>query len=604
MTNAYFCSQKTALAGLCGCLWLLCGGAVAGSGPGAPLDGQSLFDDLFLEQQGDQGQYRIPYPFDAVIARIDRALGKSVNGDGNTARSTLVPLGRCINREAASPDFFAFPRIIAAVDSEPWDGESRDSEPQVNEPWNMVNAPYLRDRLYIGYQEKANAMEIISYNDHAGRFEFQVVTDYAEGKSPKVSYVERSTCTGCHQNQGPIFPRPPWNETESNRDIFDLLAASRRSTSNEPVVYRGSDAAYIDGSTNRANKLSLYQSFWKGICQPGNELGGMPESGQDAVQCRAGLFEMVILHRLQQRNRVLPLTERMTTHVLPQAMSRIHDLWPDGISVPSSDIPNENPLENGAIAHMRLATELQQARSLMIKWQPDNMLRMVEGLGEFIPTSAIRQLDRKLYQLSSASPAATVTLQGICQLRLIKQDGEQAIGQGQSGDILVKCDFSDGGVSRDYHLLGDLFIESGEIASLPIFSRLILDTGKFILGLTHSGGRVETEQDHRVIRLNLLDSKQQLHARLPAGGIIDELEIRWHASEQSDLLFNGSRSVSATAMLGIIPDYDVLDAAISGMVASSGAGGRDYFSAAPFNGGSMIKALINELGRDSEPELN
>jgi len=35
-----------------------------------------------------------------------------------------------------------------------------------------------RDRLFAGYREKAGIIEVISYNEAAGRFEFQVVKDY------------------------------------------------------------------------------------------------------------------------------------------------------------------------------------------------------------------------------------------------------------------------------------------------------------------------------------------------------------------------------------------------------------------------------------------
>ena len=54
----------------------------------------------------------------------------------------------------------------------------------------------LKDRLFLGYQPQAEAIEVISYNEMAGRFEFQVVENYSESGVPKVYYANRPTCLG------------------------------------------------------------------------------------------------------------------------------------------------------------------------------------------------------------------------------------------------------------------------------------------------------------------------------------------------------------------------------------------------------------------------
>ena len=55
----------------------------------------------------------------------------------------------------------------------------------------------LADRLYLGYQEKAATIEVISYNETAARFEYQVVRDYREGGAAEVYYADRATCIAC-----------------------------------------------------------------------------------------------------------------------------------------------------------------------------------------------------------------------------------------------------------------------------------------------------------------------------------------------------------------------------------------------------------------------
>ena len=63
----------------------------------------------------------------------------------------------------------------------------------------------LRGRLFFGFVEDAREIEVISYNEAAGRFEFQLVRDYFEGGVPRITYAKRSLCTSCHQGEAPIF---------------------------------------------------------------------------------------------------------------------------------------------------------------------------------------------------------------------------------------------------------------------------------------------------------------------------------------------------------------------------------------------------------------
>ena len=75
-------------------------------------------------------------------------------------------MGRSLQRNAASPDFFKFPRAVVVAEATP---VSIPGKPLI----------VLKDRLFLGYQPQAEAIEVISYNEMAGRFEFQVVENYS-----------------------------------------------------------------------------------------------------------------------------------------------------------------------------------------------------------------------------------------------------------------------------------------------------------------------------------------------------------------------------------------------------------------------------------------
>ncbi len=150
-------------------------------GPQIPPVGRSLFDELFASASG----HDVPFPFERLVDALNARLEPAA------ATTALIPLGRSLQRYEAAPAFFHSPRVILATDSE----GVRD-----------LSDALLRDRLYLGYQTAANAIEVISYNEEGGRFEFQRVTSYGEGLTSEVSYAERDICTGCHQGHGPIFP--------------------------------------------------------------------------------------------------------------------------------------------------------------------------------------------------------------------------------------------------------------------------------------------------------------------------------------------------------------------------------------------------------------
>src|SRR3546814_9204248 len=85
--------------------------AVRASKPGSdrPPAGRSLFDFVTTREQGGARVYDIPFPFEALLQRINARAGCDAGDD--CLRVVLIPLGRSLQRLAAAPDFFAHPQI-------------------------------------------------------------------------------------------------------------------------------------------------------------------------------------------------------------------------------------------------------------------------------------------------------------------------------------------------------------------------------------------------------------------------------------------------------------------------------------------------------------
>ncbi len=270
--------------------------------PDLPPAGHSRFDELV-------GDRPVPYPLPRLLAAIDRQM-QADPGGLPALKVTLIPLGRSLQRNAGAPDFFRLPRVVAAADGA-----------------NRPGFAPLRDRLFLGFQETGEVVEVISYNDAAGRFEFQVVRDYAPGKTPQVFYARRSLCLACHQNAAPLFARPLWDETPANPAIAARLRATGRDFYGVKIA--GTDIAYlIDAATDRANLFAVWQTLWRAGC-------GADAAGAEGDQCRRDAFAAALDYAT---TRTLPPPD-----ALPALKRAWPARWPQGLTIPNADLPNRDP---------------------------------------------------------------------------------------------------------------------------------------------------------------------------------------------------------------------------------------------------------------------
>jgi hypothetical protein len=350
----------------------------AATGPVLPPAGRSLFDLITAEG--------VPFPFDALVRRIEQRIGCA---PGACTTAVLIPLGRSLQRAAAAPEFFAFPRVVLAVTGE-------------------GHGPFVaKDRLYLGYQERADLLEVISYNQEAGRFEFQIVRNYRAGSAPELVYATRAVCLACHQNQAPIFSRQIWDETNANPEVAARLARSKERSS-APVrtqihgvsIARGVDIPNaLDDSTDRANLIGVTQRLWRDAC---------------SSTCRVQALTAALQYRLSGER---------AFEAMPNLATGFSARWPAGLAVPNPDIPNRDPL-----AFAKGATGVEQVdiparlepiapRAPIDVWKADDPAltgKFIAGLAALIAADDVDELERAL-ALGTAS-AKRRTLRATCHV--------------------------------------------------------------------------------------------------------------------------------------------------------------------------------------------
>ena len=366
-------------------------------GTNLPSAGRSLFDELV--GRGRPDRWNIPFPFSKLIASLSQAGGCQ----SKCVQTVMIPLGRSLQRTAAAPEFFKYPRIVAAFTAD---------------TAIAGNFPLLKDRLYLGFQEKANLIEVISFNETAGRFEFQLVKNYGAGMKPKVFYANRAVCVSCHQNQAPIFSRQVWDETNANPEVAARLAKARRNFNGLPVRIGVDVPNAIDDSTDRANLLLAYELLW---------WNGCGTSGR----CRARALAAALQYRVTNERRFDFQSERFQQEFLIPFERNWQLRWPDGLKIPSNDIPNRDPLQFGeseqfADVPARFEALLPRGHKEIWQWETDRF-RLVKGIGEFFSVGDIQLIAKKLNIQPNAKPSTFAALDKAIDAMLIDPEGRAAL---------------------------------------------------------------------------------------------------------------------------------------------------------------------------------
>ena len=275
-----------------------------------PPDGtRSLFDHLVAANES------LPYPFEKLVAMV-----RANDPAGAAPVALLIPRGRSLLKAQAD---FPRPRALIAADF-----QAPDTDAALG-----VNA---RGALFLGFVEDAAEIEVISYNEAAGRYEFQLVQDYREGGQPRIVYARRAICTTCHQGGAPIFPQRPWNETNGQPEIAAKIAKARGAD----TPYMGIPIAQPLGAPERFDQLTDVADFVPAAQR--TWLDGCGE-GPAGAACRRQMLKVALEFALNPGS----FDNAGASAAELRKLQAAH--WPaDGIAVAESDLRNRDPLAEAA----------------------------------------------------------------------------------------------------------------------------------------------------------------------------------------------------------------------------------------------------------------
>ena len=515
-------------------------------GTDLPVRGRSLFDYLCRNTGVATQDQKVPFPFTALLSRLRERLKNT--GSAPPYAAVLIPLGRSLQRHTAAPNFFNSPRVVVAVL-----GESADA-----------SAPLLKDRLYIGYQELAGVLEIISYNEAMGRFEFQLVKDYKPGGTPRVYYAKRAICVACHQNQAPLFSRPLWRETNANPAVATRLLAAQHDFYGLPISVSIDVPNAIDDAIQRANRYSFDQLLWTEGCA----------AHQNAIACRMELSSAALQLRLSGGR----------GYAKSDALEVIHAdwqrRWPQGMNLPDANIPNRDPLAEGGAA--------KTAREVVVPAVLDPLLprpslgvarfengsdqeAVIAGLADFFAAADIKQLDADLYQRGQT--AARRSYRANCRF------ARNAVSA--ASRLAVQCK---GATDASFAVEGRLYF-NGTRLQRGVFDRIAVQED--ILDDVSVADAASVAVGATGLTLSL--RRGELHARRRNGNALTNLHLQWQAGAWRAQKFTGSLTIDER------DDFEPLRNALQRLNERTVAGKSAVFAAQPLRRTSLVPALFAEL---------
>jgi hypothetical protein len=496
-------------------------------GPDLPPVGRSRFDQLFAD--GENG-YRIPYPFDALVALLE---SKIDNGGASGVRQVFIPLGRSLQRNAPAPDYFRYPRSVIALQGEP-----------------LMSADVLQYRLFIAHQPGSESLEVISYNDSAGRFEFQVVENYAADGQPAVRQANRQMCLSCHQNAAPIFPTQPWSETTFNAAVASRLVAALPQRFHSLVGTLTDDAGAIDLLSERANYLAAAQLIWRRGCGD--------------ARCRAAALRAALQFRLSGDSGFAREDPSYLQDYRAELERNWARNWPDGLALANSRIVDRDPFAAPPPARVEDALARRPAHAV---WHGADAIfadGIIYRLGGFFTRADIQRLDAYLVALGARRAVAEQVFGADCRLANVG-----------AANRLLEC--SDAGDRHGLHATLEIDYEGGKTRSLQVLSlRMPGEAGL----LQADVGELSRRADG--LGAELVDRQAGLSMRLANGDRLRSLELHWR-----DESLRGPSRIE----ISLAQEFQIVDEAIALLLREHRGTGAGSLGDKPFRRAAIVAEL-------------
>lgn len=505
-------------------------------GPDTPGTGQSRFDDLFLQANG---HYQIPYPFSSLIESLETRID---NGNQQGVRLTFIPMGRSLQRDGPAPDYFRFSRAVIALEGEPVTAGNDAGE-------------VLEYRLFIAHQPRSETLEIISYNDALGRFEFQVAEDYGPNQSPRVRQANRIMCLSCHQNAAPIFAMRPWSETSFNVKIANKLVLAQPQKFKSQIDVVTADAGVIDLLSERANYLAAAQLIWQLGCQ--------------TRDCRLALLRAILQYRLSGESSFDSIHPDYRQDYYNELKRSWETRWPEGLALANSRIIDRDPFATGPAPGEQDPLFLRPAHATWDRVDPVLARGIVYRLAGFFTFADIQRIDHHLIELGDNPSTKIRKLKASCRFEDYAKQTR-----------ILNC--GDEATAESLQAYFNVEYQQGNPGSIRIMKLQIPLDANLMQPRIRQLSRFQ-----RGIKADLAHETVDLSQRLANGDRVRSLVLR-----ANDSSLNGPISIEVE----VVEEFRLLDRALSRLLEDNRQARGESLADSAFRRKMIVRELASALG--------
>ena len=342
--------------------------ALAGDAP--PEGTRSLFDFAFTQVINGKLAYNIPTSLSDLVTRLKQI-------EGSTPVVVPIPLGRSVQRFDTD---LIDPRLVATI--------TADLDRPATGPLQLR----LANRLFVGYGRKADQLEVISYNERAGRFEFQIVKNFSKPGQQEVLYAPRNFCNKCHYHEVPMFPRNPWQETTAFPATADAVLRARTAAGDSsdhylgmPISVDNSVGYAFDRAADNGAFVIAYQHMWQQGC--GAMSNPTASDASDGPNCRSLMLKVAM--RTMFRFFQVPAGDPLYASLGQIFVKNAKTAFGDQFFFPISDLRARNPLDStgGFTGNQRapLPTLSTDSNTINILKQNSNIPAPFDPLNSSVP---------------------------------------------------------------------------------------------------------------------------------------------------------------------------------------------------------------------------
>jgi hypothetical protein len=283
-------------------------------------ESQDFQDSAFIKLMTKLNNGEIPYPFTNLLDSFKLDVKEGTN-------ILFIPKGRSLVKEYAD---YKNPRIIVRPL-----GLSIDSKEIAERRKEITSLGINENDLFIGFAPNHKALEVISYNPKKGGYDFFIIENYEKGKIPKI-VNNPGLCLTCHQNEGPLFSRFPWNESLGDSAISAVLEKGNVEDKSNQIMdlirKANSDRASIEGIPLKNKNLERFSS---------NAVSGFDQSvrtANDSVLATKACEALCAKGDIECIKSVFKMDYVLSSKGIDQRI--------DSMDMKSSAIPNRDPFKN------------------------------------------------------------------------------------------------------------------------------------------------------------------------------------------------------------------------------------------------------------------